>query len=184
MTATRPILALDPSSTKTGYAVMVDERQLLCAGTLTPERASDEPLVRISSMCADLFDLTEEYRPRAVVLEMPSGKRARRLGNAGAGLSTYGVACGAIWQSCKWINALNPYTTGAEAKNYEVWTVDENTWTRSCPKAQRQRAVAMLFDSYGRAVRRDRGGDCSDAIGIGLWWFARERLLGGLKQCQ
>jgi len=116
-------------------------------------------------MAADLQELLIEWSPQKIVIEVPSGKVGAKHGGGGAGLTTYGFAVGAVWQACR---------------NATVWanvhTVDESTWTRRVPKKKRQLLIAAQFPQYGAVVDIDKGGDVSDAIGIGLWWLTEEKL--------
>ena len=154
------VLALDPSSTCVGYAVLDGPRSLLDAGRLTPARQRDDANARIRSMGADLRRLLAEHPAAAVVVEDTSGKVARHgrgRGMNGAGLAVYGKALGYLW-------AVVEVQLGRPPE-----LVLENVWTRGVAKAARQRVVAMEYQSY--AADRDPGGDVADAIALGRWWL-------------
>ncbi len=155
------IIALDPSSTCTGYAVMESAETLVSAGLLRP-RSSDEAIERITSMACDLRELITECRPRKVVIEVTSGKVAgrHRQRSQGAGLGVYGTAVGAMYAvsliEMGWLRS-------------RVVPIHENTWTHGVPKAQRQRHCAAAFPAYSMAD--DPGADVADAIGLGCWYY-------------
>ena len=51
------LLGIDPSSTRTGYAVMSDSWTLEDAGYLRPKRERDEPIERIRTMMDEVATL-------------------------------------------------------------------------------------------------------------------------------
>lgn len=154
------ILALDPSSTLTGYAVLADARTVLDVGLIRPNRTRDAANERIRAMATDVLALIGEHRPDVVVVEDTSGKvgrRGRARGMNGAGLAVHGKAVGWILSAC-------------ESAGVRVEPVAENDWTRGVRKATRQARVAAEFKGkYDPA--RDGGGDAADAIGLARWWF-------------
>lgn len=160
------IIALDPSSTKTGYAIGHDERTLIECGVLT---SGGNALVRIAAMADDVQRLLRQHLPDVVVIEVPSGKTHRRMGKNISGLPIYGMAAGAVYiitrHYVRW--------RGREHKAVELATPDQNEWTRGTKKALRQRCVAMDFPQYDK--RQDPGGDASDAVAL-MQWFCRERM--------
>ena len=155
--STSPILSIDPSSTCSGYAIMEGERSLREAGCLRPRRSTDQAIYRIAAMARQLEDLIAEHHLRLGVIEITSGKVARRRGGCGAGLAVYGMAVGALF----W--AMFKALDGA------VMTVHENDWTRGIPKRRRARTVEVMFPQY-RGIE-DPGLDVADAIGIGVWYY-------------
>jgi Holliday junction resolvasome RuvABC endonuclease subunit len=150
------LLALDPSSTCTGYAIGTSWRHLLEAGKLKPKRAADKALIRIRTMCWELEKLIEEHAPDRVVVEVPSGKTHHRLGKNVSHLPIYGMAVGAVLATC-WHLGLVTDTTA------------DNEWTRGKPKDDRKAYIAGMFKSYDAS--QDKGGDVADAIGLMLWKF-------------
>ncbi len=162
----KTILALDPSSTRTGYAVLTEQETLREAGFLTPGKRTDPAAVRIAAMVEDLMGLLGAIKPDAVVIEWTTGKVGRRRHHGGgAGLAVYGVALGALWQAACF------YTKSSGGR---VELVAENDWTDGRPKAERTAAIARLYPQY--QAERDPGGDMADAIGLGGWWIRRHRF--------
>ena len=161
------VLALDPSSTAVGYAVLAGSRVLVDAGRLLPARARDEANARIRAMGADLRRLLAEHADvAAVVVEDTSGKVGRhRHGGGGAGLAVYGKALGYLW-------AVVEVATGRSPE-----LVLENVWTRGVSKAQRQQIVTYEFPTY--PADRDPGGDVADAIGLARWWLIEGQHAAG-----
>lgn len=159
------LLGLDPSSTRTGYSGFSQSGELVDCGLIKPEKASADAIGRISSMVVELMELLVEWMPEVVIVEVPSGKvgSGERRG-AGSRLCVYGLAVGAMWQTC--VNA-----PGVPI----VDVVDERTWTKSVAKPERQKRIAVEFPRYREVMDKDGGMDVSDAIGIGLYWFANRR---------
>jgi hypothetical protein len=159
-----PLLALDPSSTRTGYAVMSDPRVVIDAGYLAPNRVKDDSEARIDAMVLALYELLGEHRPSLVLIEVPSGKPGGGLRRgAGARLTIYGMAVGELRRAAKeWI---------AEPAKYAVLSITEREWTLGRSKRRRQAEVALAFPRYRSRLTSDSGGDVSDAIGLCLWGF-------------
>lgn len=98
-------------------------------------------------------------RINEVVIETTSGKVNRhRHKGGGAGLAIHGWAVGYILKLCDLL--LEPI---------HVHRVTENDWTRGISKARRQLIVSQITSDYMKA--KDPGGDVSDAIALGRWWF-------------
>lgn len=164
------VFGLDPSSTVTGYCVMSLDERLIEAGIIREHKMRASAESRIAVMCEDLKRLLNHWRPRTILIEWPSGHVGRkRHKGAGAGLSTYGVAVGALWRTClHWRESL-PLT---EQQHVQVVTILENVWTGQVSKPDRVVAIASLFPEYNPAA--DRTGDIGDSVGLALW-FIRER---------
>ncbi len=167
------ILALDPSSTKTGYAVLADSRapnpRLLDAGILWPRQKDGPPLQRITDQVNELSAILREHQPDLVVVEEPSGHVAGRIKKAGRqmrGLAVYGAAVGGFWIF------LNMYRELLEPtqKTYTLIAVKENVWTRGVPKGERQNIIAMSYPTY--KPKADKGADVADAVGLAQWVMA------------
>ena len=159
------VLGLDPSSTRTGYALLTGlaAADLADAGYLDPPRRQAPALERIRALCDELPDLVRELAPDRIAIEIPSGHVGRgRHRGGGAGLSVYGFAAGAQWQVLRRLCA-----EGA----IELSAPNENEWSGSTPKPRRMRQIAALYPTYAHALagRRDSGGDVGDAIGIARW---------------
>jgi Holliday junction resolvasome RuvABC endonuclease subunit len=153
------LLALDPSSTCTGYAVLsrpgARPAVLVDAGRLTPAQPRAKAAERIASMVEQVADLIREHAPTHAVVELPSAHvhRGKRAGG-GAGLAIYGMAVGAVWQ------AVLGRVGG-------VALVDANLWTGRVNKAVRARRIQDM--GLGYRMDQDPGLDGADAIGLGLW---------------
>lgn len=180
------VLALDPSSTCTGYAVLegLAPGGLLEGGLMRPGASkrvvgvSDEAGVadvaawlgsrelaacrRVVETLCDLRELVERVKPDRVVIEVPSGKvgTGARRGASGS-LTTYGMAAGAVWGLCRVMapGRVVPITE-------RMWTVDAGS------KSAR---VAEVLAVYGGRYEAgaDSGMDTADAIGLGRWYWRR-----------
>ncbi|HVS71363.1 MAG TPA: hypothetical protein VHQ47_08930 [Phycisphaerae bacterium] len=153
------ILALDPSSTKVGYALMRGPSDLHEAGLLKPGKTKDDAIIRIPALAAEVSALIAQEKPTEVVIEVSMSSHGH-AGQAGARtLHVYGMAVGYCWAVAE---ALMPGN---------VATVDANTWTGRVTKATRTQRVARLFPQYKPDT--DRGGDIADAIGLGRYYLMR-----------
>lgn len=160
------LLGLDPSSTVTGYAVMEESESLIDAGRLLPRNKRSPAIVRIPEMIDEIFSLLDEHTPDKVIIEVTSGKvNTKRHGGSGAGLSTYGMAVGAVWQAVRSVMGDD-----------SVVTVSENIWTRGVSKKARQCYLARVFPNYERHMSKDVGMDVADAIGLLVWWFQEQSV--------
>lgn len=160
------VLALDPSSTRTGFAVL-DRLRLVDAGYLAQPRRLDA-LARSAGMVDEILGLLRARAGlwRAVLIEVPSGRpRSGLRANAGGYLAIYGLAVGAIWQAVRSWCSL-------QCAPPRVCAVTEREWTRGVPKRVRQRRMALLHPQYAAQLAKDSGGDVADAIGLGAWWLA------------
>lgn len=160
------VLGIDPSSTRTGYAILtgLEPEGLVEAGYLAPRRTRDAPLNRIDAMAEDLAQLIAECRPQAIIVEITSGKVNKRHGGGGAGLGVHGMATGMLLQTSRLHTQNLPQPA-------EVITVAENDWTDGKPKAWRNGLLATLYPAYASRLGQDRGGDIGDAIGLARWWM-------------
>jgi hypothetical protein len=163
------LLALDPSSTAVGYAVLTgpEPRVLLEAGVCRPRRVRDAVNRRLESLALEVERLLEEHAPHVVVIEDTSGKVGRkRHGGGGAGLAVYGKAVGYLLCFLEERSRL--------PGRLEVVPVEENTWTRGVPKRARLAAVAATYSAY--RPDKDPGGDAGDAIALAEWWFTERTV--------
>jgi hypothetical protein len=161
------------------------EPRLLDGGRFVPARTRDDAIERIDAMCRDLEAYIWEHLPARVVIEISSGKTAKRHGGAGAGLAIYGQAVGELRRQA--IVSMNQSVMqrlcvgeASLAPPHQVISVKENDWTRGVPKRTRAARIAAEFPAYAAAVQGDpagdRGGDVADAIGLGVWWFETQEL--------
>ena len=165
------IIPIDPSSTRTGYAVMTGTQScdLIDFGLIKPKKTL-KAHERVRVMTQALESLIETHEPDLILIEMTSGKvnRGRNKGG-GAGQSIYGYAVGHI--------------AGRMEKKVGEDNVDmvfENDWTRGRSKEARAQIVRMCFSKY-LSFKGDSGLDVADAIGIGLWWLEREAYTRGVS---
>lgn len=161
------LLALDPSTTCTGYAVMRSSDDLFDAGIIRPPTTAKTPLERIESICKEVAALIAEIHPHYMVIEVPSGHVAARIAeeSGGAGLSVYGMAVGAVVHTA-WI---------AMGSSELVWTPDES-WTQGIAKQVRRLAIMAEFSWANEQFEKDSGSDMADAIGLAQWWFTNQSL--------
>lgn len=170
------LLALDPSSTCTGWAAFDPAGNPTAFGVLRP-RSTLPALARIDETTGRLRTLLMEHAPAVVVVEWSDGRVAGRMrgfsGYIGAGLATLGQAQGAIRQV-------------ARDLGHEVVEVAANDWTRRAGKQDRAARLALQVPEYGafRAAGRDRGLDAADALGLGLWYFGRIREAELLRRAE
>lgn len=168
------ILAIDPSSTRLGWAVMDGHESLIDAGLIIADEYEYglkgkrrirvrklEAFERVDGVCETLSARLQLVDPDEIVIETTSGKIARRLKKyAPTGQAFYGMAIYGVYRLCT-------------ASQRPVHMVKENKWTGGVPKEKRQFAVATLFPRYNPAD--DAGGDIADAIGLGRWWLSQEK---------
>lgn len=166
------VFAVDPGSIRSGWAVLDRHEQLLAGGLLLPDKIHIDSEFRINSMCQDLWQLLDEWRPNAIVIEYGSGKiNIRRHHGQGSGMQIHGVSIGALWrEAVAWWRAL-PAEQQLETK---VILITENKWTRGVRKEERAAAIAAMFPKYNPA--KDPGYDLADAVGLASW-YQREHLL-------
>jgi len=173
------LLALDPSSTRTGYAwaVLTDTLRpkatwgFTGVGAILPDRTKDPALVRIDAMCKKIFDMVmgiqaDKEMDLTIVIEVTSGKvNSMRHGGGGAGLATYGMAIGAIRETCRQIKRIGDF-------NVDLHSISENKWTGGHSKAKRNAVARKHCPLYTEAIqKKDRGGDVSDAIALAVWYM-------------
>jgi len=157
------ILALDPSSTCVGYALLARDKSLLAGGVIKPDKASASSYERICSLRRDLRTLLDELNPDTILVEWTKGKvgHRRHLGQ-GAGLAVYGAGVGAIAaEADNWSQQRQPLVP--------VIAVLENDWTRGVPKEVRQKVIEQKYPQYKSGM--DLGGDIADAIGLAVFWL-------------
>lgn len=182
------VLGIDPSSTRTGYAVLdgggaagmggTGIPRLVEGGYLTPKCQDDPAIQRIEQMGADLLDLVKEQELDAVVLEITCGKVGRRHKGGGAGLGVYGMAVGVIYGMLLALRAM----TDPPVSGWGLCAVYENVWTGGVPKGRRQQGIAVMFPEYAAGFAKDPRADVADAIGVALWFMERDQFSGVSKR--
>jgi len=171
------ILAIDPSSTRTGYCVMDFKEELLEAGLILPAKITLDAAQRIKCMCDDIDNILQITKPDYVVVEWTSGKvgSKRHKGN-GAGLAIYGVSIGAIWITIEhWAaRACEGDDKPATAGKPVVILIDENDWTGGTPKRQRAETIRRLYPTFD--FSKDTGGDITDSVGLGRYYIGQKKM--------
>lgn len=169
------ILAIDPGSVRAGWCVMKPQGELMAGGVLVPENFKAANHVRINSICEDLRELLDEYVPGIILLEWVSGHVGRRRHRgAGAYLSVYGVAVGAIWQTVlSWRRSLS----AEQQSRIEVVLIDEVRWTGQVNKLDRALVIADMFPRY--KIKTDPGQDLADAIGLCVYYIRDCKIRSG-----
>lgn len=161
-------MGIDPSSTRTGYALVEYPGRVASAGYVAGSNRKQVPLQRISLMCLELRHLIEEEAPTEIVIEMSSGHVGARHLGGGAGLATYGMAVGAVWQACM---------RAAELVGAKLDMVPENMWTGGISKSQRQASLRLECEAYAAVQGGDCGADVADAIGLAMWWMTNRAMI-------
>ena len=154
------VLAIDPSITCTGYAVLTDSGDRLVAGGLIKPKRTDERMDKIRYICECVDRLVLDYTPDVAIIELTSGKvnRGRHTGG-GAGLAVYGMCVGAVWK------LLSNYDT------HQTFGVYENDWTKGKGGKVKRKIICSLVYPNQYDPDKDSGGDLADAILIGRWFF-------------
>lgn len=163
------LLAIDPSSSVTGWAVY-DDGVFHQSGLIKPPKKLTA-WERTHAMI-DALVLHLEMAGMAVI-EVPSGKvnashRGKDgKGGGGAGLTTYGMAVGAI-----------AYHVETKLGREHVALVDQNAWTSAKggagSKAARRARAALINRAYDPSA--DPGMDESDSIALGHWHLQNLKL--------
>ncbi len=164
------LLAIDPSLTCTGWAVMESADSVIAHGTATPK---DGPIQdRIDELCTDLLGLASEHNAGAVVIETPAmnmrGGRDRAVTSGAA----YGFCAGQVYRA---MLSSGLIVTGTSATD---WTKSLGSAVRRTRgdtyKINRVRAVEYLIPAMkDRLGCKSKAGNVADAILIGRWWFHR-----------
>lgn len=177
------ILGIDPSSTRTGWAVLDETGKLTDAGYITGRTHSPAP-DRVIEMVSGVGQVITSAVPGGlaqIVVELPGARVHRNNAGHGHGLPVYGLAAGAVWMACHLIaNRL----ANAELTNITVEYAIETEWTRRIPKSRRRREIAALHREYRVIETRDGGGDISDAIGLCLWRLGVLRKTAALRRAK
>ncbi len=167
------ILAIDPSSTCSGYAwgyPFALGAQVYFAGRHQPKKRA-KAADRIQLMCDFFANFIQEHEPSQIVIEAPSGKIHGRFSKTKmSALAIYGMAVGAIWATCRYCRP---------SLDVPTHLINANEWTAGKNKDARRIRAKALLSTYSKT--QDPGGDTSDAICL-LDWFCRDRELARLKK--
>ncbi len=165
------LLAVDPSSTITGYAVWHMATKYVEHRGTAKVSGSMSAIERIQAISKSLKGVAMARKITHAVIELPSGKVHARIRETskGAGLSVYGMAAGYIFKML--VDLLG---------DENVYFYLDNEWTGNgkCKtygsKKQRQRLASLLDHDYHSA--KDSGMDISDAICLGHYHLAQLKL--------
>lgn len=148
------ILAIDPSSSCSGWAVFDAAGQIVGHGRIKPKRG-DTPPARVSVMIFELSQIARQHGVELVVIEEPAPSS-----KVGFTSIPYVTSYGRIYEAMR--------------TAYQVETVPASRWTRGRRKPARAAYVKAAVPTY--TGKGDSGMDEADAIGLGLWWTAKRRL--------
>lgn len=159
------ILAIDPSSSCTGFAVLAHTGRVSVHGRIKAKNGEGTHR-RVSRMIEDLRWYADQQTCSECVIESPSVQSRQRKANGESRAPftsiKYVVAYGRILQ--------------AMSERMEVHEVTAREWTRGRPKAIRAETIKAIVPTY--TGKGDSGMDEADAIGLGLWWCDQRRLRG------
>lgn len=162
---TGTLLAIDPSSTRTGYALLrLPGGSVIEAGSLSGRR-QDRAIGRAMDIGDEVARLVADVRPDTIVIETPGthgGRSQSRRNTGGFGLALYGMAVGIIYRAA--------WQTGVE-----VIPISAHEWPGGRSKQGRAVALAMINPAYRAVAAHDKGRDVADAIELGQWWIRRSR---------
>jgi len=177
------IIGIDPSSTKTGWSLMVNgviydagEVHVKKRKQITPHRTTEiaqklcSQLKRYSFSTLVMKGAGPPYRPgqvtKEIIIEYPS---AKVYGNRpGTGLAIYGDAVGVVRSSL-----------GNEFGGFEIHYVTPDTWCGGHSKVKRRMIAEKEWPTM--ADTKDSGGDIADAIALAVWFRdgGKSRCLAG-----
>ena len=157
------ILALDPASLTTGYAVLEHggDMKLLEAGTITAT-AKLEALARTEQMYCEVQSLLHEIRPDVIAIEVADGRQRTGKKRRSSSLPIWGQAVGMVWGCClAWRNAHFLEST--------IIPIGNTQWTENKGKLWRQAQVRVYFPKQYDPEADTKGLDVSDAVALGIW---------------
>jgi Holliday junction resolvasome RuvABC endonuclease subunit len=159
------VLALDPSSTACGWAILDGSATVHDLGVIRP--GEHRPFwSRVTRICDGVGELLDRHLCDEVLIEVTTGLTYRKV--RASSLAALGMAQGAVWRTVQ-MHAREPRV------------VNEREWTAGRTKRDRARSLGLWCDAYRAVQGSDKGGDIADAIEIGLWWLDQrraERLAG------
>ena len=159
------ILAIDPASKTTGWAIMTAFE--IIDGGILRSTSTETAINRIQQQVECLTEIIDKAKGVGVdecVIEIPGGKQGAKTGGRNvASLSVYGMAAGAMWATLR-ASGLHVHTVSPE-------------WTRGLTKKKRQQNVSYKWRASGYDVTMDSpDADLADAIGLGEWWLVTRKL--------
>ena len=153
-------IALDPSSTRTGFAMFDRSGQPTEIGFLSAPKQK-LALDRILVMNRQLMEMIYNHTPDFCVIEVPQGKVHKRHGGGGTGLAVYGMAAGYLASTCHHCSSVR---------------LVEDSWGGGESKTSRRHRLIRMFPEYAeQLLKNDSGGDAGDALDLGHWWIQRTR---------
>jgi hypothetical protein len=156
------ILALDPSSTACGWAVLTPDGRNPAVHDLGVIRPGPGKLwPRIDRLVLKVEELAARVAPSDVVIEVTSGRTYKS--NRRQSLAWLAFAQGATVAACR-------------RSCRSIHTVTEQDWTGRKPKRDRAKLVCLWCPTYHKFAPRDPGMDAADAIGVGAWWLDRQLM--------
>lgn len=171
MTSPITIMAIDPSMTMSGYAVLrrSDSITVVDAGVLRPE--GTDRINKIHSMVIEAKCLAAEYSPTRIIVELPMEFviAARRGKRSAAHLPWYGVAIGAFL-----VSFPRDIVVGVTAT---AWGTVYPTIDKM--KTGRIMAVRARYGQHLDLGAPTVAGNVADAIMMGTWWLDRLRETDG-----
>jgi len=168
-------LALDPSSTCTGYAVVEQRGSKLVmkeAGVFKVKQR-DGAVDRVMAMRADLLEILYEVNPDIVLVEIPLDKQYTRQKVKVSGMAVW---AGAAW--ALWMVALD-WSERTKAGRCTVVPVSNTLWTKGTSKCDRQLLAEAMFPNAD--FSSDTGNDASDAASLAIWYDKRNSMALGCK---
>ena len=164
---TQTLLAIDPSTTKIGWAIFTDQG-LRKYGTISPPKVKTPiKAVRRKDWWSrtkvaerEISSLIERYRPTKVIIEQPQIFQSKK-GQAASNSSSIIKLC----------IAAGVYAGSALGDpRIEVVFTPVNQWKGTVPKHITQRRVLRR---YGVALSKTVDNNAIDAIGIGDWYLRK-----------
>ncbi len=166
------ILALDPSSECTGYAMLGADRTIIEMGTIRPDKRDATPDARVLTIGREVAGVLGRLSPGVVCVETPfatrrGGPKARRSAMT---LPTYGMAVGAALHAADaWRRSHDPAPV--------LCTVPADEWSRglgsTADDEHKTKRVALVAHLYGITPEslgpKTLAGNVADAILMGRW---------------
>ena len=167
------ILALDPSSECTGYAMLGADRGIIESGTIRPDARDKTPVARILTIGREVGALVKRLSPGVVVVETPFATPRggpKKVKRSPVTLPTYGMVVGMV------IGEVDVWRLTHDPAPVLV-TVPSDAWSKGLGstwddehKTKRVRAVAYLYGIAPEALGpKTLAGNVADAILMARW---------------